>query len=205
MKNGENVQALLSAIAVQDDLSAEAAVALLSAADEAQLLPFLNHEDPDYIWWTARALGACGTLESVTPLLDLLQHQDAALRAVAAMALGALTQRLLVQLPDPTLLQPHLQQLTPLLADPNGMVCQVAADALAQCGEIAIPSLVDVLRFGTAQGARSRAAAALGKIGTLATAPALYHCLNDQNYLVHTYAHEALDMLGLLDTMLLVP
>ena len=48
------------------------------------------------------------------------------------------------------------------------------------------------------------AAAALRKIGTPATVPALFRCLNDPNYLVHTYAYEALDEMGLLETQLVI-
>jgi hypothetical protein len=33
-------------------------------------------------------------------------------------------------------------------------------------------------------------------------AGALYHCLNDANYLVHMYAHEGLDEMGLLENIL---
>ena len=201
MINGQGLQALRDAIAASDDGAAESAAVQLTAAAEPDLLTWLAADDPEQVWWAARALGACGTVASIGPLLDLLQHQDVALRTVAAMTMGALPQRLA----DSTVMQPHLPQLAVLLSDPDGMVRQVAADALAQCGDVAIPTLVEVLRFNVDQGARSRAAYALGKIGTMATAPALYRCLNDQNYLVHTYAHEALDKLGLLENVLLMP
>jgi HEAT repeat protein len=179
------VARLLAAVVAQDDDGAEAVVATLTAADEPALLRLLAHEDEDVQWWALRALGACGTSVAVAPLLTRLANPAPELRSVALM--------------------PHLPQLATLLADRDGMVRQVAADTLAQCGDRAIPALVDLLRFSTDQGARSRAAYALGKIRTMAAAPALYRCLNDPNYLVHTYAHEALEQMGLLENMLLLP
>ncbi len=193
------VARLLVAVAAQDDDGAEAVVATLTAADEPALLRLLAHEDEDVQWWALRALAACGTLAAITPLLTRLANPAPELRSVALMALGQLAMR------QPEALTPHLPQLATLLADRDGMVRQVAADTLAQCGDRAIPALVDLLRFSTDQGARSRAAYALGKIRTMAAAPALYRCLNDPNYLVHTYAHEALEQMGLLENMLLLP
>lgn len=201
MENQKNLEALLTAIAAEDDAATEAAVAHLSMADEPALLALLADADADQRWWAVRALGAWGSVAAVAPLLGLLDQEDAALRAVTAMTISTILQRL----PDAATMQPHLSPLTKLLTDQDGLTRQVAADALAQCGNAAIPALIEVLRFGTNQGARSRAAYALGKIGTMEAAPALYRCLNDPNYLVHTYAHEALEKLGLLENVLMMP
>jgi HEAT repeat protein len=83
-------------------------------------------------------------------------------------------------------------------------VRQAAADALALCGDDAVTTLATVLA-GEEQGARTRAAYALRKIASLAAAAILFRCLNDANYMVHTYAYEGLDELGLLDNLLLIP
>ncbi|MEZ4677385.1 MAG: HEAT repeat domain-containing protein [Caldilineaceae bacterium] len=190
------VKMFLTAIANEDDVAAEAAVSALSADDEPTLLPLCHAPDFDTQWWALRALGACGGAASLTPLIDHVNHQNTELRSVALMALGQLAVR------HPTAMQPHFAQLTERLTDADGLVRQVAADALAQCGNPAIPALIDVLRYHTDQAARSRAAYALGKIATMEAAPALYRCLNDPNYLVHTYAYEALEKMGLLETML---
>ncbi len=193
------VDKLLSAVEIQDDDAAEAVVPALTAADEPALLQLLDHENADMEWWVVRALGACGTVAAIRPLLTHLQSPNAALRTVTLMALGQLAIR------HPAAMTAHLPQLTTLFTDHDGMVRQVAADALAQCGNLAVPALVDLLRCGTDQSARSRAAYALGKIGTMEAAAPLYHCLNDPNYLVHTYAYEALEKMGLLENMLLQP
>lgn len=200
MQSSQGVEQLLAAVANDDDATAEVAVTVLTIEDEPRLLTLLQEGSPDQRWWAARALALCGTAKSIAPLFALTTAASADLRSVAAMAISALAQRL-----DGDQLQPHLANLTPLLNDPDGMVRQVAADALAQCGNMAIPALVDLLRHSAEPGARSRAAYALGKIGTMEAAPALYRCLNDQNYLVHTYAHEALDKLGLLENVLMAP
>lgn len=201
MNNQQAVEALLAAVATADDEAAEAAVTRLDGADEPALLALLADDDPEQLWWAVRALGACGSEAAIAPLLLLLHHEDAALRTVVAMAVSAIAGRF----PDSAAIQEQITQLTALFTDPDGLTRQVAADAVAQCGNRAIPALVDVLRFSSDQSARSRAAYALGKIGTMEAAPALYRCLNDQNYLVHTYAHEALDKLGLLENVLMMP
>jgi HEAT repeat protein len=128
----------------------------------------------------------------------MLTGEDVALRVVAAMSLGVLAPRL------GEAFTPHLPELATRLADEEGAVRQAAADALVQCGNVAIAPLIEVLRFSQHEGARSRAAYTLRKIGTPATVPALFRCLNDPNYLVHTYAYEALDEMGLLETQLLM-
>ncbi|MCB0062801.1 MAG: HEAT repeat domain-containing protein [Caldilineaceae bacterium] len=201
MSNRQAVAALVAAVGAADDEAAETAVAQLDETDEPALVALLDSDDQEATWWAARALGSCGNETAVAPLLTLLTHEDATLRTVAAMAIGTIAHRF----PDSATMPPHLEELTPLLKDSDGLTRQVAADALAQCGNMAIPALVKVLRFSPEQSARSRAAYALGKIGTMEAAPALYRCLNDQNYLVHTYAHEALDKLGLLENILMLP
>ncbi len=49
---------------------------------------------------------------------------------------------------------------------------------------------------------RVRAAYALNKIRSMQAATPLFRALNDPNYLVRTYAYEALDGMGLLDVIL---
>lgn len=198
MTNQERLSSLLAAIAADDDEQAEACVLQLTDAAEPALRALYEQGERDQQWWAVRALAHCGTAESLPVLRQALTNADAALRTVAAMALGTLYGRLA------SALTPHLPQLTERLADAEGMVRQAAADALIQCGDGALEALVAVLRFSKHEGARSRAAYALGKIGTPATVPALFRCLNDPNYLVHTYAYEALDEMGLLETQLVI-
>jgi len=191
------IHSLLCAVDAKDDDSAEALVSTLTASHETALLSLLQEDDLDRQWWAVRALGACGSDAAIVPLLPLLEAEKSELRAVTLMAFGKIAQR------NPLPTQPFLSHLIARLADPDGLNRQIAADALVQCGNHAIPVLTEVLRYSTDQGVRSRAAYALSKIGTTEAAPALYHCLNDANYLVHTYAYEALDKMGLLENVLL--
>lgn len=201
MADGEGtaaIQTLVTAIDAQNDEATEAVVALLNVTDEPALIRLLHAQSAEYRWWAIRALGAWGGETSLDALLPFLTNERTDLRSVALMALGKIAER------HPSTLQPLLPQLAMRLADPDGLIRQVAADTLAQLGNAAIPPLVALLRTSDDQGARSRAAYALGKIGTIEAAAPLYYCLNDKNYLVHTYAYEALDKLGLLENRLII-
>lgn len=194
---GQDILAQITdAIAADQDKTAESLIHHLTPEAEPILRQWLQTGNADQQWWAVRALAVCGTAESIPALLAALKAPDPALRTVAALALGTLYGQLALHL------TPHLSYLADQLADEDGMARQAAADALIHCGDGAIDALVAVLRHSTHEGARSRAAYALRKIGTPATAPALFRCLNDPNYLVHTYAHEGLDDLGMLETML---
>jgi HEAT repeat protein len=96
-----------------------------------------------------------------------------------------------------------LARLAVQLADDDGAVRQAAADALAQCGDDALPALASILQTPH-EGARTRAAYALRKIASRQAAPILFRLLNDANYMVHTYAYEALDEMGLLENLLVM-
>ncbi len=106
---------------------------------------------------------------------------------------------------QPQAMQPLLPQVARLLADDDGFVRQAAADSLAQCGDAAVPALATVIFQCKHEGARTRAAGALRKIASMKAAGVLFRCLNDHNHLVHTYAYEALDEMGLLENVLLMP
>lgn len=198
MNTDERLTQLHRAIAAAEDERSEELVVQLTVDAEPALQALLHSGDHDQQWWAARALAHCGTAAAAPALEELLTVADAGLRAVAAMALGTLARRL------GAAFTPAFAQLALCLTDDDGMVRQAAADALIQGGDRSVETLVGVLRFSTHEGARSRAAYALRKIGTPATVPALFRCLNDPNYLVHTYAYEALDEMGLLETQLVI-
>ena len=180
----------------KDDMAEVLATALLPT-NEPTLLEMIQATDSDQCWWAIRALALCGTTESTSALRARFADPDATLRAGAAMAIGQMHQRG-VDISSST-----LSQLTHLLMDPDGLVRQTAADALAQCGDDAVDAL-DAILAGEHDGARTRAAYALRKIATMRVAPTLYQHLNDPNYLVRTYAYEALDEMGLLENVLVL-
>jgi HEAT repeat protein len=189
------VEEFVWAVRANAEQVAEALSTQFTAEAEPLLLALLPTADTELYWWVVRGLAHCGTSVAIPALRTTLGLEDAALRTAAAMALGQLYRR------HPAEVQPHLPALTDHLADEDGLVRQVVADTLAQIGDAAVPALAQVLQ-ATHSAARTRAAYALGKIASLQAAPVLFRCLNDPNYLVHTYAYEALDGMGLLENVL---
>jgi HEAT repeat protein len=194
----EALDQLHQAIEAGDDEKAEHAVLDLAAGDEPQLLIWLGDRSTDRRWWAACALAHCGTAAAIPALAARLTDADPTVRAIAARALGQLHGRV------PSAVTPILSALAAQLADESGAVRQAATDALAHCGADALLALAQVLHENH-PAARSRAAAAVRKINSPAAVPILFRCLNDPNYLVHTYAYEALDERGLLETTLVIP
>jgi HEAT repeat protein len=208
--NGSDlIQALLEAIARGDDEAAEAVAQ--ACAGQPRLLPALRpllaDSDTDRRWWAVRTLALIGGPEAPRLLTERLADPDEATRCAAALGLGQLRAAAAVE------------PLAAALTDPSGWVRDSAGDALALIGEPALPALVRCMGSGPGsapQGVRVRASAALRKIVTPALAglrvneypkaylPALtvlFEALNDPNRLVRHNAYEALDGLGLLDTL----
>jgi HEAT repeat protein len=194
-----SMQELLAAVAQGDDEEAERLAQQLTPADEPLLLALCASDEADKRWWAVRSLALVGGEASVPVLSDRLRDPAPAVRAAAALALAHLHARL------PGELLPHLDGVAELLGDEEGYVRQSAADCLALCGDDAVPALGHVLRFSEHEGARTRAAGALRKIATMKAAGILYALLNDSNHLVRSYAYEALDEMGLLENILVMP
>lgn len=184
-----------AAVAAQDDEKAESLLPFLTAGETSRLLQ-LAEERGDSRWWGVRGLAAVGDAQALPALVAALADGNPGVRAAAALALAQVHQR------HAEAVQPHLSRLGLLLADDDGLVRQSAADALAQCGDGAVDVLAAALH-SPHEGVRVRAAAALHRIGTINTAPPLFHHLEDPNLLVRHYAFETLDRLGLLTNVLL--
>jgi len=201
------IQALLDAIDAGDDEAAERVAQ--SCAGQTALLPALRpllaDAEPDRRWWAVRTLAVIGGEEACALLMSRLSDPDEATRCAAALGLGQL--RATAAIPA----------LAAQLGDANGWVRDTAADALAMIGEPALPALVATLNDGP-DGTRVRAAGALRKIvvGALSDRQtsefepmfwpaigALFTALNDPNRLVRHNAYEALDRLGLLETVII--
>jgi Uri superfamily endonuclease len=201
------IRALLDAVAAGDDEAAERAAQ--ACAGQTALLPALRpllaDTDPDRRWWAVRTLAVVGGSEAGNLLLGRLRDPDETTRCAAALGLGQLKYT------------DAIPALMANLADASGWARDVAADALAMIGEPALPALVEALRDGRG-GTRVRAAGAARKIvvAALAGLPssafepqfwpaigALFAALNDPNRLVRHNAYEALDRLGLLETVII--
>lgn len=189
--------AFLSAVKSGDDELAESAVQELYLNGNGsldRLLDLAAADDDDLRWWAVRALSIAAEENqqraAVMPVLtQALSDDDDSVRCLAALSLGQL----------------HAASAIPalmvLLADPSGWVRGAAADGLAMMGEAAVPILGSALHDDR-EGVRVRAAYALHKIRSMASARWLFPALNDPNPLVHTYVYETLDDLGLLNTVL---
>lgn len=203
------VQGLLDALAAGDDAAAERVA--LACAGRTGLLPALRpllaDGDADRRWWAVRMLAVIGGAEAATLAAEHLTDADEPTRCAAALALGQLGAAGLAP------------ALVARLADDSGWVRDSAADALALIGEPALPALLDALA-DVRDGVRVRAAGALRRC-LLALYPgpdgpdinhlpathaaaitAMFRSLNDPSRLVRHNAYEALDRLGLLETIL---
>ena len=192
------LQPLLTAIAADNDEAAEAAICRLMRNAEAALpalLALAQSFNEDHRWWAVRGLAALADeapqarASAIPALVNALSDGDEALRCAAALALGQLQAT------------SAIPSLVLELADANGWVRSAAADALALMGEAAVPALCDALH-DERDGVRVRAAYALNKIRSLRSARCLFPALTDHNHIVHVYAYEALEQMGLLDTLL---
>ncbi len=198
--NDPLLQPLLNAIAAGDDEATEAEVANLGALDGvavSHLAHLSAAGDDDQRWWGVRAIAEVGQQhpdareQAIPALLNALHDREDPIRCVAALALGEM--RAASAIPA----------LTLLLADASGWVRGAAADALALIGEPAVPALGEALQ-DPRDGVRVRAAYALHRIKSVKSARWLFPALNDPNHIVHTYAYETLDEMGLLTTILVM-
>jgi len=180
------------AIGAGDDETCEDVACALSARRGAcQLLaPLLNDAQADTRWWAVRALAAASCSQSAAELIGTLADPDDSVRCAAALALGELGAREAV---------PHL---VTLLGDDEGLVRTASASALALVGVPAIPALAAALE-SPLQSVRVQAGHALHRIRHEQAAPALCQALSNSNYLVRSYACDALHAMGLLDEILL--
>lgn len=193
------LQSLLLAIETDNDEAAEEIVTTLAV--DANILPALldlgASADPDQRWWAMRALAEMAdnnpnARAQVTPvLLDALNDEEDSIRCVAALGLSQMQAT------------SAIPSLALMLADPSGWVRGAAANALAQIGEPAVPALGEAMQ-DEREGVRVRAAYALNRIKSIKSARWLFPALNDPNHIVHTYAYETLDEMGLLNTVLVM-
>lgn len=195
------IDRFLAAVLAGDDDQAERLASAWCApgqpGEEARLVGLASSANQDVRWWSIRALANARTPAAAAAVARTLADPNAEVRSVALMTLGHLHRR------QPELVAHHLRAMADLLADDEGFVRQTAVESLALCGDDAVAVLAEVLD-GPHDAARTRAAAALRKIGSMQSAPILFRHLNDANYLVHSYCYQALDEMGLLDNALLV-
>ena len=177
---------LLADLTSGDETRAENAVPGLVELGEAALpalRDLLKSADADQRWWALRTLAQSpqARTEWLLPLLD-----DPAPEVRQAAALGLCHQ------PDETATRP----LVRALSDEDTMVSDLARNALVIIGKPAVPSLLDVPRDAPHR-ARINALRALAEIGEYAAIPTFMAALEEDSALLHHWAEEGLERLGL--------
>jgi HEAT repeat protein len=81
------------------------------------------------------------------------------------------------------------------LSDCDRLVAGLAADALAEIGEAAVPALIDVVQDGS-HPARLEAVRALAAIGDPRAIPVLFAALDSDSALMEYWANQGLEHLG---------
>jgi HEAT repeat protein len=203
------IQALLDAIAADDDEQAERVVRAFATLPGVlpALRPLLGDPDENRRWWAVRGLALIGGDEAERLLGEHLSDPDEPTRCAAALGLGELRT------------EAAIPALLGALTDPSGWVRDSAADALSMIGVPSLAGLVNAMS-DSRDGVRVRASRAIGRIVGPALAgktlneygreylpalTALYAALNDLNRIVRTNAYDTLNGLGLFDQVYIAP
>lgn len=151
--------------------------------------------------------------EAISPLLNLLQNENAdhrwwAVRALAAFDDEPSSAGLIISLSDadhtvrqcaaialrikPT--AKAIEALIDAIQDQDRLLARLAGDALTAIGSEAIPSLAEILRLGNSA-VRGEAARALAKMEDQATIAFLFSALDDSSSIVRFWVEEGLNTL----------
>lgn len=181
------LQSLLYDLTSGDEERAESAVTgLIELGEDAisSLLDLTQSSNVDSRWWALRTLAQsphCRT-EWLVPFLT----DDPAPEIRQCAALG------LAEKPD----ESATQSLVQALNDEDGMVGNLAANALVKIGGAAVPSLIEVVTNGK-QSARIHAVRALAEIKDHRAIPIMMKVMQEDSALLQHWAMEGLDRLGL--------
>lgn len=181
---------LLCRLTVGDEMLAEEAVHELVACYHLNpgevitgLEDLMQSQKADDRWWAMRTLAEIPGQQSLERLSAGLSDPDAGVRQCAALGLRFHAD--VSVLPD----------LIEALSDPDGLVVQLAGDALVAIGGNAVPALLEVLEKGQ-QPARLEAVRALAMIGDEGAIPALFNALDDDSRWIEYWASLGLERMG---------
>ena len=182
----EDLRNLLAELTCGDDVRAEAAVSGL-AGRGAEILPslktLLDSPEVEARWWAIRTLAQMADPPSDWLIAALADPADE-VRQSAALAL--------CHHPDGN----AIPGLIRLLADPEPVSAELAADALAVNGGEVLPALLEVLEKGPHK-ARLEAVRALASIRDPRAVPSLMAALEEDSISMQFWAEEGLERLGL--------
>lgn len=178
---------LLDDLTSGDEERAEHAVLdLVELGEEAlpSLLDLTQSSDVDIRWWALRTLAAsplCRT-EWLVPFLT----DDPAPEIRQCAALG------LAEKPDESAVRPLIQALS----DEDGMVSNLASNALVKIGRAAVLPLIEAVKNGE-QSARIHALRSLAEIKDHRAIPIMMKVIEEDSAVMQHWAKEGLDRLGL--------
>ncbi|HSQ27447.1 MAG TPA: HEAT repeat domain-containing protein [Anaerolineales bacterium] len=184
------LDALLQRLTGGDDILAEEAARELAALVQPQpvevitgLDALLQSPEADDRWWALRTLAEIPGQQSLEKLSAGLFDPDAGVRQCAALGLRFHADGCAI----PGLIE--------ALSDPDGLVVQLAGDALVAIGGNAVPALLEVLEKGQ-QLARLEAVRALAMIGDEGAIPALFDALDGDSRWIEYWASLGLERMG---------
>ncbi len=185
--SGEDVESLLSTLAIQDTRVRKAAIASLGKSrDERAVQPLISlmgDENRTIREASAQALGSLGDL-AVLPLIESLADVDWHIRMGSAIALRIIG--------DPRGVEPLMRAIS----DENRFVRREAVKSLGRLGDIRATDQLIAALDDKDIGVRIRAAAALGKIADPKALPPLTRALSDRNSEMHDAAVEAISKIN---------
>lgn len=191
MKTLEN---LLDDLTSGDEARAEGAVTPLVALGEdavPALLDLTRSPDVDSRWWALRVL-ACSPHLQTGWLVPFLNDPAPEVRQCAALGLAGK--------PDGSAVEPLIRALS----DEDSMVASLAANALVQTGNAAVPSLIETvkrrpepLEGNGSQIQRVHALRALAEIRDHRAIPVMMNVMQEDSALLQHWAQEGLERLGL--------
>ena len=181
---------LITELTGGDDQTAESAVGAIAKMGQNKpdevlrtIRVLLDSEDADERWWGVRLLADISDRTALLLLRLALRDEDKYVRQCAALGLRK---------------KPHTAAAVDLidaLNDDNHLVVELAADALTEIGEGAVPALLEVLEVGNPK-ARLEAVRALAEIGDHRSIPELFSLLDDDSQLIAYWANEGLERMG---------
>lgn len=166
---------------------AEGAVSqLIELGEDAipALLDLTHSPDADSRWWALRTLAGSPLCRTEWLLPFLANDPAPEVRQCAALGLGYKS--------DESAIQP----LVHALSDEDGMVANLAVNALVKIGKTSVPALVDVVK-NESQSARINALRALAEIRDHRAIPVMMKVMNEESALLQYWAKEGLERLGL--------
>jgi HEAT repeat protein len=144
----------------------------------------MDSKNPDERWWGVRLLAETSDNdETLTYMLTALRDEDIHVRQCAALGLRK------------NVHNAAASDLVDALNDEDHLVVELAADALTEIGEGAVPGLIKILEDGNPK-ARLEAVRALAGIGDQRSIPALFSLLDDDSQLIAYWANEGLERMG---------